>query len=86
MDTSDWVQFGAGLGLGATMSRTIGESFADALDAHTEMTTLTIPQTAQEIQALLDNLDVRLANGELSEELYKSLTAKWNKRLEELEG
>ncbi len=83
MDTSDFIEFGAGLGLGGIMSRTIGNAFTDALDARTSMSALTIPQTRAEIQTLLDKLDVRLANGGISEALYKTLVAKWEKRLAE---
>jgi len=39
------------------------------------------PQTPEQIQAILDNLDVRFANGEISEEVYKSLVAKWQAKL-----
>ncbi|MDX2160544.1 MAG: SPFH domain-containing protein [bacterium] len=42
------------------------------------------PQTAAEVQALLDALDMKLANGELSEAAYNRLVEKWQKRLEEL--
>ena len=69
--------------MGTMMSRAIGESFANAIDTRTGMNALTVPQTEQEIQNLLDKLDVRLANGELSEPLYHALTAKWNTRLEQ---
>jgi hypothetical protein len=84
MDTSDWVELGAGFGMGTLMSRTIGDSFMNAMDARTSMNALTIPQTRQEIQTLLDKLDVRLANGEISEAVYKQVTAKWEKRMEEM--
>lgn len=81
MDTSDWLELGAGFGMGMTMSRALGESFADALDARANMNIVTIPQTRAEIQTLLDKLDVRLANGEISEAVYNQVTAKWKKRL-----
>lgn len=42
------------------------------------------PQTKEEIQALLDNLDLKLANGEISEEVYNRLVAKWQERLKSL--
>lgn len=42
------------------------------------------PQTREEIQALLDQLDTKLMHGELSEETYKRLTEKWEKRLADL--
>ena len=37
--------------------------------------------TVQEIQDLLDNLDLRLANGEISEVTYQQLYARWQSRL-----
>jgi membrane protease subunit (stomatin/prohibitin family) len=42
------------------------------------------PQTKEEIQALLDNLDMKLASGEISESVYKTLVEKWQKRLESM--
>jgi membrane protease subunit (stomatin/prohibitin family) len=39
------------------------------------------PQTKEEIQALLDNLDMKLATGEISEAVYNKLAAKWQERL-----
>ncbi len=44
------------------------------------------PQTKEEIQALLDNLDMKLATGELSESVYNTLVAKWQERLKALGG
>ena len=37
--------------------------------------------TVEEIQVLLDNLDLRLANGEISEATYQQLYARWQNRL-----
>lgn len=85
MDTSDFIEFGVGLGFGNVMSQTIGSAFANAIDTRSAMHAITVPQTAQEIQALLDKLDVRLANGEISEAIFKALTAKWQARLQGLE-
>ncbi len=42
------------------------------------------PQTKEEIQALLDNLDMKLANGEISEQAYNKLAEKWAQRLKDL--
>ena len=86
MDTSDWVEFGAGLALGGMMSRTIGNAFTDAMDSHSSMRALTVPQTRAEIQTLLDNLDMRFSKGEISEATYNSLSAKWQQRLKEMGG
>jgi membrane protease subunit (stomatin/prohibitin family) len=42
------------------------------------------PQTKEEVQAFLDNLDVRLANGQITESVYKTLTKKWQDRLKSM--
>lgn len=84
MNSSDFIEFGVGISLGGVMAREIGNSFANGIDAHTSMNVLTVPQTRAEIQNLLDKLDVRLANGEISEELYKNLVNKWQARLANL--
>lgn len=39
--------------------------------------------TVDEIRELLDQLDVRLANGEISEMTYQRLHSRWQKRLNE---
>jgi hypothetical protein len=85
MDTSDFLKFGAGLALGGMMTRAIGGAFLNAMDARTSMSVLTTPQTRTEIQQLLDKLDVRLANGEISEAVYKIVKEKWEKRLREIQ-
>lgn len=43
------------------------------------------PSTREEIQAMLDNLDMRFANGEISEEAYNRMVAKWSERLNALD-
>ncbi len=83
MDNSDFIELGAGLALGGMMSRSIGAAFTDAIDSRASISALTVPQTRADIQTLLDKLDVRLANGEISEAIYKTLTAKWQARLQE---
>jgi hypothetical protein len=44
------------------------------------------PQTAEEIRAYLDQLDVKLGAGEISEKIYDKLYEKWEARLKELGG
>jgi len=44
------------------------------------------PQTKEQIQAMIDGLDMKLMNGEISEETYKMLVAKWQDRLKQLGG
>jgi hypothetical protein len=45
-----------------------------------------VPQTREEIQAMIDGLDVKLMNGEISEATYQRLVAKWQAKLDELGG
>jgi membrane protease subunit (stomatin/prohibitin family) len=45
-----------------------------------------VPQTVEEIRAYLDQLDVKLGSGEISEATYDKLSAKWEARLKELGG
>ncbi len=77
---------GAGIGMGAGMAGMITQAMAGAQQQpqQPQQTTPAVPTTKAEIQAMLDNLDMRLANGEISESLYEKLTAKWQKRLEEM--
>jgi membrane protease subunit (stomatin/prohibitin family) len=42
------------------------------------------PTTKAEVQAIIDALDTRLANGELSEAVYNKLVAKWEAKMAEL--
>jgi membrane protease subunit (stomatin/prohibitin family) len=44
------------------------------------------PQTVAEIRAFLDQLDAKLASGEISEAIYSKLSAKWEAKLKELGG
>ncbi|MDX1995049.1 MAG: HEAT repeat domain-containing protein [bacterium] len=42
--------------------------------------------TAEQVEAMLDQLDVRLANGEISQATYERLAERWEARLKELRG
>lgn len=42
------------------------------------------PQTKAEVQAMLDSLDTKLMSGQISEDTYKRLYEKWEKRLAEM--
>lgn len=44
------------------------------------------PTTPEEIQALLDGLDVKLMNGEISEAVHQRMYDKWQQKLDELKG
>lgn len=80
MNSSDWFQFGAGIALGTLLSRTIGQALTGAQAPTAPLTSALT--TREQIQALLDNLDVRLARGEITEATYRQVSAKWTARLE----
>ena len=42
------------------------------------------PQTKEEIIAMIDSLDMKLVNGEISEAVYNKLVAKWQERLDSM--
>jgi membrane protease subunit (stomatin/prohibitin family) len=80
------VGLGAGIGLGQMMAGAFtGQQQPQQQQAPQQQTPVSAtPQTKEEIQALLDNLDMRLANGEIGEAAYERLAAKWQARLDEL--
>jgi membrane protease subunit (stomatin/prohibitin family) len=87
------VGLGAGLGMGATMAQMMTQSMQQGQQQQQQAPTPSVPQsssstpkTAAEIQAVLDNLDTRLAAGELSEGTYNRLYEKWQAKLDELGG
>lgn len=79
------VELGAGLGLGAAMAQMVTQAARPpATGAPAAGGTPAVsanPTTPAEVQALLDSLDLRLANGELSEAVYQRLHDKWEQRL-----
>lgn len=83
---------GAGFGLGASMAQMFGQATqgggqqgqAPQQQQQGGGGAPAMPSTLQEVQAMLDNLDNRLAMGEISEKVYNRLYGKWQKRLEEL--
>ncbi len=81
------VGLGAGIGMGATMAQMLGQSMQQSRQPQQPAQgggVPATPTTPAEIQALLDNLDARLANGEISEKVYERLYTKWERRLNEL--
>ncbi len=85
------VGLGAGIGMGAAMAQMLSQSMQQGQQARSAPAqpaggAPAVPTTAAEIRATLDNLDVRLAAGEISEETYNKLVAKWEARLKELGG
>ncbi len=77
---------GAGLGFGQMMMQNISGAQQQQQQSQQQQAAPTTPQTAEEIQAVIDNLDMRLANGEISEAVYMRLVEKWEKKLSELGG
>lgn len=83
------VGLGAGMGMGAAMAQAMTQAMQPkpaAPAAPAAAAPPANPQTPAEIQAFMDNLDVRLANGEISESTYDKLYAKWEARLKEMGG
>ena len=80
------VGLGAGMGMGAAMAQAMSQAMQPKPAAPAAAAPPANPQTPAEIQAFLDNLDVRLANGELSESTYDKLYARWETRLKEMGG
>lgn len=82
------VGLGAGAGLGATMAQIMGQ----AMQPGQQPATPAAPESAggvsdiAKIQETLDNLDMRFAAGEISEEIYTNLYAKWEAKLKEAGG
>jgi membrane protease subunit (stomatin/prohibitin family) len=75
---------GVGLGAGVGMGQALAGAFQQPQQEAKPDSAPRSPQTRDEVQALIDNLDMRLANGELSESAYEKLLAKWQKRLDEM--
>jgi len=83
------------LGMGAAMAQMVTQSMQprpatpaapETPAAGAPTNNVATPTTVAEIQALLDNLDNRLANGEITESTYDKLSGKWQARLNELLG
>jgi membrane protease subunit (stomatin/prohibitin family) len=90
-EASTGVGLGAGLGMGAAMAQMLTQSVQQgqqrqAAPAEPAGGAPATPTTAADIQKTLDNLDVRLAAGEISEATYNKLYAKWEARLKEMGG
>ena len=86
--TGAGVGLGAGMGMGAAMAQMMSQSMQQGQQQQGQKAAApsATPQTAAEIQATLDNLEARLASGEISEATYTKLAAKWEAKLKELGG
>ena len=78
---------GAGIGMGAAMGQMLTQSMQQPAQQPAQAPAApATPKTAEEIKATLDNLDMRLASGEIGEDTYNKLYAKWEAKLKELGG
>lgn len=82
------VGLGAGMGMGAAMAQMMSQSMQQqpAPQQQAPQAAPAAPKTAAEIQATLDNLDMRLAAGEISEAIYTKLYTKWEAKLKATGG
>ena len=82
------VGLGAGMGMGVAMAQMLSQSMQQPAKQQAPAASAAsgTPKTVEEVRATLDNLDMRLAAGEISEDTYKKLYAKWEARLKELGG
>jgi membrane protease subunit (stomatin/prohibitin family) len=80
------VGLGAGAGMGMAMAQMMGQAMQQPQQGAPQEATPPTPQTVEQVEAMLDNLDMRLAAGELTEDLYNKLYAKWEAKLKELQG
>ncbi|MEE8389610.1 MAG: SPFH domain-containing protein [Anaerolineae bacterium] len=79
------VGLGAGMGMGAAMAQMMTQSTQRPAQQPAPAAPAT-PQTPAEIQTMLDNLDMQLATGDLSETVYNKLYTRWEARLKGLDG
>jgi membrane protease subunit (stomatin/prohibitin family) len=77
------VGMGAGFGLGQMMVSGMGQQQAQQQQSQSQEVPAS-PKTREEVQMMLDSLDMRLANGEITEKAYERLVDKWQKRLDEM--
>lgn len=87
------VGLGAGIGLGAGLAGMFGQAMQQqgqpqqpAAAPAAAAGAAAGPMTLQQVKATIDALDVRFANGEISEETYTKLMARWEAKLKELGG
>ena len=73
---------GVGLGAGIGLGQALSGAFQQKAAGNEEVGGSKIPTTRVEVQAVLDNLDVRLASGELDQATYERLVAKWQAKLD----
>ena len=81
------VGLGAGIGMGAGLGGMVAQAMQGAMQPQPAAAAgpqTAVPQTKGDIESLIDNLDLRLANGEIDSATYNRLVEKWQKRLDEM--
>ncbi|HEX9371762.1 MAG TPA: SPFH domain-containing protein [Roseiflexaceae bacterium] len=89
------VGLGAGIGLGASMAGMLGQAFQPQQPQPQQAPPPPPPQAAApagsaltraQVQDAIDTLDLRFSKGEIGEDAYNRLMAKWEAKLKELGG
>lgn len=81
------VGLGAGIGLGAGLGGMVVQAMQGSMQPQAPAAAASqtaTPQSKGDVQSLIDNLDLRLANGEIDQATYNRLVEKWQKRLDEM--
>ncbi len=84
------VGLGAGAGMGMAMAQMMGQAMQQSQQPQAapapQAAAPATPQTVADVQAMLDNLDMRLASGEINQSTYDKLYAKWEAKLKDVGG
>jgi len=80
------VGLGAGVGMGAAMAQMMAQSMQPGQQPAAPAQGATGVSDVAKIQETLDNLDMRFAAGEITEEVYNKLYAKWEAKLKQAGG
>ena len=80
------VGLGAGVGMGAAMAQMMAQSMQPGQGPAAPAEGAAGVSDVAKIQETLDNLDMRFAAGEITEEVYNKLYAKWEAKLKEAGG
>jgi membrane protease subunit (stomatin/prohibitin family) len=83
------VGLGAGIGLGGVLGGMLGQSMQQpqqAPPAAPAAPAADAPLTKAQVQQAIDALDMRFSKGEINEDTYNRMLARWEQRLKELGG
>jgi membrane protease subunit (stomatin/prohibitin family) len=80
------VGLGAGVGMGAAMAQMMGQAMQPGQQQAAPQQAAGGVSDIAKIQETLDNLDMRFASGEISEEVYTKMYSKWEAKLKAAGG